>query len=105
MSYAIIAHTFASIIVMHFQNINLERNSKLVSDTTDLKNELRIITLLDNIFKLLEEFFEVQSKGGLINSDTLQPFNKKQVFNKLWTKKSPQIKSGRPADTVNIMRM
>ena len=29
----------------------------------------------------------------------------KQVFNKLWTKKNPQIKYGRPADTVDTMRM
>ena len=29
----------------------------------------------------------------------------KQVFNKLWTKKSPQIKYGRPADTMDTMRM
>ena len=28
-----------------------------------------------------------------------------QIFNKLWTKKSPQIKYGRPADTVDTMRM
>ena len=52
----------------------------MVSNTTDLKNELKIIILLDDIFKLWEAFFEVHSKDALINPYTLMPFNEAKNF-------------------------
>ena len=46
----------------------------------DLKNELKVIMLPNDVFKLWEEFFEVHLKGGPINLDTMLPFNEAKNF-------------------------
>ena len=37
---------------MRFQNINLDKDGKLVIGTADLKNELKIVMLPNDVFKL-----------------------------------------------------
>jgi hypothetical protein len=51
-----------------------------VRGISDLKNEVKIITSLDETFELWKEFLEKHSTGGLINLDTLARFNQAKNF-------------------------
>jgi len=71
---------FSPLIVSRFQNINPEKEGAKVNYITDVKNEIKIITLLDEIFKLWEEFLERHSSGDLINLETCLTYNAAQTF-------------------------
>jgi hypothetical protein len=43
--------TLNILIVSHFQNIDPNKDGKMVKGMFDLKNEIRIITSLDDIFE------------------------------------------------------
>jgi len=51
-----IMQKFSALIISRFQNINPEKEGARVNYITDVKNEIKIITLPDDIFKLWEEF-------------------------------------------------
>jgi hypothetical protein len=51
-----------------------------VRGISDLKNEVKIITSLDETFELWKEFLEKHSTSGLINPDTLARFNQAKNF-------------------------
>jgi hypothetical protein len=51
-----------------------------VRGISNLKNEVKIITSLDETFELWKEFLEKHSTGGLINLDTLARFNQAKNF-------------------------
>ena len=63
------------LIVSYFQSINLDKDGGSVRGIADLKNELKIITSLDETFELWKEFLELHSTGGLINLDIGAQFN------------------------------
>jgi hypothetical protein len=51
-----------------------------VHGISNLKNEVKIITSLDETFELWKEFLEKHSTSGLINPDTLARFNQAKNF-------------------------
>jgi hypothetical protein len=57
-------------IVSRFQSINPDKDGSSVRGIADLKNEVKIITSLDETFELWKEFLEKHSTGGLVNTDT-----------------------------------
>jgi hypothetical protein len=51
-----------------------------VKGISDLKNEIKIITSLDELFGLWKEFLERHSTRALINPDTMEKFNQAKNF-------------------------
>ena len=47
---------------------------------SDLKNEVKIITLPDELFGLWKEFLEMYTTRSLINPDTMERFNQVKNF-------------------------
>lgn len=60
-----------------YQAIN---EGPLVEEVNDMANEIKIITLRDEIFDLWSEFITLNSTGGLMDPDTLEPFNVAKKF-------------------------
>ena len=56
------------------------KDSGSVKGIADLKNEVKIITSLDETFELWKEFLELHSIGGLMNPDTRIWFNQVKNF-------------------------
>ncbi len=72
--------TFATLIVSRFQNINPEKEGATVKGTTDIKNEIRVITLADDHYEMWRDFLEKHHSGSLVNPDTLEKFNAAKNF-------------------------
>jgi hypothetical protein len=51
-----------------------------IKGSSDLKNEIRIMTVLNDHFLLWKEFFKKHAVGELINLDTGLRFNKAKAF-------------------------
>ena len=47
---------------------------------SDLKNKVKIITSLDELFGLWKEFLEMHTMRSLINLDTMESFNQVKNF-------------------------
>ena len=71
---------FVSLIISRFQNINLEKEGKIVNGPADVKSELRMITVEDEHFSMWKEFIEQHHLGELINPDTGEMFKKERPF-------------------------
>ena len=71
---------FTTLIVGRFQNINLEKDGFTVRGPCDVKNEIKIITVVYDPFELWEEFFTKHSSRELINPETRQPSNAAKAF-------------------------
>ena len=71
---------FSSLIVSRFQSINPEKEGRIVGGLSDLKSEMRIITLEDEHFDMWREFMERHHKGELINPNTLAMYKEKAPF-------------------------
>jgi hypothetical protein len=70
---------FKESIVTRFRNI--EKGSRQeVSKLSDVKNEVTIITALDEIFALWADFITSHSNGELIDPDTQKKFNESKRF-------------------------
>jgi hypothetical protein len=63
------------LIVSRFQSINLVKDGGTVKGTSNLKNEIKIITSLNETFELWKEFLKKHSLGALINQDIMARFN------------------------------
>jgi len=72
---------FTSLIVKRFRNINPEKDGKTINIPADVKNEIKIITLPDNIYALWEEFVSKHAEGALIDLVTFKPFRVAKNFN------------------------
>jgi hypothetical protein len=75
-----VLQTFNTLIVSRFQSINPIKDGGSVRGIADLKNEVKIITSLDETFNLWKEFLEKHSIGGLINPDIGVRFNQAKNF-------------------------
>lgn len=71
---------FTQLIVNRFQNIDPTKEGKSVQKSSDITNEIKVISLPDDIFKLWEKFLELHTLGDLINPDTLMPYNEAKSF-------------------------
>lgn len=71
---------FFGLIVSRFQIINLKQEGAKVKHIQDVKNEIKIITLLVDIFGLWEEFLERHNSRHLINPETRLTYNSAQSF-------------------------
>jgi hypothetical protein len=71
---------FTGLIVSRFQNINPEKEGAKINMPSDVKNEIKIITLPDAVFKLWDEFLVRHASGDLINPETLITYNLAQSF-------------------------
>jgi hypothetical protein len=67
--------TFNTLIVSRFQSINPDKDGGLIREIADLKNEVKIITSLDETFELWKEFLDKHSTSSLINLDIGVRFN------------------------------
>ena len=52
-----------------------------MKELSDVKNEIKIVTLMDDLFALWEEFPNEHVVGDLINLETMQPNNAAKGFN------------------------
>jgi hypothetical protein len=68
------------LIVSRFQSISPEKEDGNVKGISDLKNEIKIITLPDELFELWKEFLERHSTGALRNPETMEKFNLAKNF-------------------------
>jgi hypothetical protein len=66
---------FCKLIVSRFQSISPDKDGGYVKGISDLKNEVKIITSLDELFGLWKEFLERHTTGALINPYTMEKFN------------------------------
>lgn len=64
-----------------FQSINPEKDGANVKGPSDIKNEIRIITLADDVFKLWEKFFDKHCEGSLIDPCTGREYREDKKFN------------------------
>ena len=64
-----------------FQSINPEKDGANVKGPSDIKNEIRIITLPNDVFKLWEEFLIKHCKGSLIDPCTGREYRDDKKFN------------------------
>ena len=69
-----------TLIINRFQNINSEKEGKTVNGSTDVKSELRMITVEDSHFAMWNEFIERHHCGELINPDTGDMYKDKAPF-------------------------
>lgn len=68
------------LIVDRFQNIDPTKHGKHVNKASDLTNEIKVISLPDDIFNLWDAFLEKYTKGENINPDTMAPYNEARSF-------------------------
>ena len=61
---------FTMLIFRRFQNIHLEKKGSSVHGPSDVKNEIKIITVIDDHFELWKEFLSKHSSEELINPET-----------------------------------
>ena len=71
---------FVSLIISRIQNINPEKEGKTVNGPTDVKSELRMITVEDKHFSMWKEFIKQHYRGELINPDSGEMFKDKKPF-------------------------
>ena len=71
---------FVSLIISRFQNINPEKEGKIVNGPVNVKNELRMITVEDEHFSMWKEFIKRHHRGELINPDSGEMFKEKKSF-------------------------
>jgi hypothetical protein len=76
----LLVQIFCKLIVSRFQSINPDKDGGNVKGISDLKNEVKIITSLDELFGLWKEFLERHTTGSLINPDTMERFNQAKNF-------------------------
>ena len=62
-------------MVDRYQSINPEKDGATVRGIADLKNEVKIITLPNDLFALWEKFLTMHQDGRLIDPVTCEPFN------------------------------
>ncbi len=72
--------TFTTLLVSRFQNINPEKDGATIKGPSDLKSEIKIITVADDHFALWKEFLEKHHSGSLINPDTMMKYNEAKNF-------------------------
>ena len=65
-----------------FQNVNLEKEGSTVRGPSDVKSEIKILTVTDDHCELWEEFLLKHSSGDLINLMTWEPYNCTKGFRK-----------------------
>jgi len=61
-------------VIERFQNINPDKDGASIKSITDLKNELQIITLPDDLWVYWEKFLTKHSEGELIDPISLKMF-------------------------------
>jgi len=71
---------FTGLIVSRFQNINPEKEGAKINVASNVKNEIKIITLPDAVFQLWDEFLERHASEDLINPETCMTYNLAQSF-------------------------
>jgi hypothetical protein len=71
---------FSKLIVNRFQNIDPTKEGKQVSKSSDLTNEIKVISLPDDIFKLWEDFLDRHSKGEIVNPDSMCLYKESKGF-------------------------
>ena len=76
----LLMQTFCKLIVGRFQSINPDKDGGNMKGISDLKNEVKIITLPDELFGLWKEFLEMHTTGFLVNLDTMERFNQVKYF-------------------------
>ena len=74
---------FVSLIISQFQNINPEKEGKIVKMPIDVKSEIRMMTVDDEHFAMWKEFIEWHHRRELINLDTGDMFKDKAPFHKV----------------------
>ena len=68
-------------MIERFQNINLEKDGAYMSGPADLKNEIQVMTIPDNLWSFWERFFTKHAAGKLIEPISLVPFKDIKGFN------------------------
>ena len=68
-------------MIERFQNINPKKDGAYISGPTDLKNEIQIITLQDDLWSFWERFLTKHAAGELIEPISLVPFKDINGFN------------------------
>jgi hypothetical protein len=71
---------FSKLIISQFQSINPDKDGGNMKGISNLKNEVKIITSLDELFGLWKEFLERHTTRSLINPDTMEKFNQAKNF-------------------------
>ena len=77
--------TFATLIVGRFQNINPNKDGNNVKGASDIKYEMKLMTLPDDHYAMWEEFLTKHSNGDLINPETLRPYREAKGVKKRFT--------------------
>lgn len=77
-----VVQKFLDQIVIGFWNNSIEKIGSKVKFIPKVKNEIKIITLLDDVFSLKEDFLERHALGDMISSETRLSYNSAQSFHK-----------------------
>lgn len=71
---------FIDLLIIRFRNIEPLKGGGSVVTPTDLKHEIQIITLPDDIFEKFKDFIELHSLGNLIDPDTGVQYRMNRAF-------------------------
>ena len=72
---------FMTLVLIRYRNINPEKDGATIKTTTNVKTEIKIITLPDHIFRLWNDFLVSYSEGRLIDPCTRQEYRPDKRFN------------------------
>ena len=67
-------------MISQFQNINPEKEGKIINWPFDVKSELKMMTVDNDHFAMWKEFIERHHREELINPNTGDMFKEKKPF-------------------------
>ena len=71
---------FQNAVIERFQNINPEKDGASIKGSSDLKNEIQIITLPDKLWLFWEQFLKKHGEGDLIDPCSLKKCKETKGF-------------------------
>jgi hypothetical protein len=71
---------FTSAVIERFQNINPDKDGLTIKGTADLKNEIQIITLPDNLWDFWNRFLTKHGEGDLVDPYSLKKCKETKGF-------------------------
>ena len=69
-----ILQSFTDAVTERFQNINPDKDRASIKSATDLKNEIQIITLPDDLWAYWKKFLLMHAEGKLVDSISLKQY-------------------------------
>lgn len=90
---------FTDAVVDRYQSLNPDKDGASIKGPSDLKNEIQIITLRDDLFEFWRNFLSMQADGDLIDPVTRKPFRDAKNYKRVPLKREFFRHGGHFTDT------